>query len=104
MPDTPNGENPVSPPTGQGPIAGAAHGSSAHGSAVTRAKWTIAIGLLVTVVGVVLTAATYAMAASNPNGGHYVIAFGPVIFGLLTLARGIRALRMTSRPEMGRQS
>ena len=60
----------------------------------TQAVRAIWVGGLLTAFGLVLTVVTYAMAASNPQGGHYVVAFGPVIFGVITLLRGLARLRV----------
>jgi hypothetical protein len=46
----------------------------------------IGVGLLMLVIGVVITAATYSMAS---NGGIYVVAYGPVIFGAIAILRGL---------------
>jgi len=47
----------------------------------------LAIGVLLLVTGVVITAATYG-AASN-EGGIYVIAYGPIVFGIGYIIRGL---------------
>jgi hypothetical protein len=46
----------------------------------------LGVGLLMVVVGVVITAATYSMAS---NGGIYVVAYGPIIFGAISVLRGL---------------
>ena len=50
----------------------------------------IVIGLLLLVVGLVITAATYSSAARE--GGTYVVAYGPVIFGAIRIFRGLTRL------------
>lgn len=53
---------------------------------------TVVVGALLVASGLLLTAATYAIASGDPQGGHYVVAFGPVIFGVVLLTRGLRGL------------
>ncbi len=49
----------------------------------------IAIGGLFIVIGLLVTVGTYSLASSSPGGGTYFIAFGPVIFGIYSVARGL---------------
>lgn len=42
-------------------------------------------GLLVTIV-------TYSMVANNPNGGHYFIATGAILYGAFRVFRGLKAV------------
>jgi len=58
-----------------------------------RAKREISLGLVIVIVGVSLTAFTYRLASLNHNGGHYIIAFGPIIIGVAILFNGMRALQ-----------
>ncbi|GEM_PF-4368911 len=51
----------------------------------------IGVGVVIAIIGIVITAATYAAAASNPGGGSYVVAWGAVIFGGFQAIRGIFA-------------
>jgi hypothetical protein len=48
----------------------------------------IAIGAFVFVIGLVITIATYS-ASSSPSGGTYVVAYGPMILGVMYVVRGI---------------
>jgi hypothetical protein len=73
------------------PIAGHAQGLPAWEAARASARKTLIIGAIVTAAGLAITIGTYAAAASNPNGGHYFLAWGPVIVGVLALFRGFRA-------------
>ena len=41
--------------------------------------------------GLPVTIVSYSLAASSPGGGHYVIATGAMLYGLLRLLRGLRA-------------
>jgi hypothetical protein len=52
----------------------------------------MAIGALFCIGGIIVTAATYNAAASNPGGGRYVVAWGAVIFGGLQFFRGLMSL------------
>ena len=56
-----------------------------------RARRTIIIGSVLAAGGLIISIATYAAAASNPQGGSYFIAYGPAILGVLALYRGLRA-------------
>jgi len=51
----------------------------------------LVFGVLLILLGVIITAVTYDNAASSPSGGHYVVAFGPVIVGLRFVLRGLFA-------------
>ena len=44
------------------------------------------VGFLMLAVGIVITAATYSMAR---NGGMYIVAYGPVVFGAVGVIRGL---------------
>ncbi len=46
-------------------------------------------GAILLLIGLVVTGGTYALAASSPGGGTYLIAFGPVLLGIYYLARGL---------------
>ena len=49
----------------------------------------ITIGAVFLVLGIILTAGTYGLASSSPSGGTYLIAYGPMIYGVITLIRGL---------------
>jgi hypothetical protein len=51
----------------------------------------LTVGAVALVIGLVVTAATYAHAESE---GVYVLAWGPIVFGLVQLVRGL-----ASRPD-----
>ncbi len=60
---------------------------SAHKGEIRKgAAKQLGIGVLMLVVGVMITAATYSMAS---NGGMYVVAYGPIIFGAISVLRGL---------------
>jgi hypothetical protein len=48
----------------------------------------MAVGAAVALVGLIITVATYRAAS---GGGHYVVAWGPAIFGLIAFVRGLVA-------------
>ena len=74
-----------------------ASGSPSQG-ARSRAFRTVVAGAVLTGIGLIVTVATYAAAASNPRGGSYFVAFGPIIFGIVLMVRGWRELdRQRSR-------
>jgi hypothetical protein len=47
------------------------------------------IGLLLVIVGIIVTAASYSAAASNPSGGRYIIAYGAVAAGIVEFFIGL---------------
>ena len=47
----------------------------------------LVIGLVLLVIGVVITAATYN--AAHENGGRYVLAYGPIAVGAINIIRGL---------------
>ena len=49
----------------------------------------IGIGLLLLVIGIAITAGTYSAAVGGNAGGTYVLAYGPIIVGVLRLLRGL---------------
>lgn len=50
---------------------------------------TVTTGLVLTAIGIVLTVGGYMMAASNPNGGHYLIFWGLIFYGVIHTIRGL---------------
>jgi hypothetical protein len=46
-------------------------------------------GVVVAVLGIVITAATYSSASQS--GGTYIVAYGPIVGGLVTFFRGLAA-------------
>src|SRR5262249_31577786 len=48
-------------------------------------------GLIVLVLGIAITAGTY-NAAVDAGGGQYFIAYGPVVFGLVWIVKGLASL------------
>jgi hypothetical protein len=58
-----------------------------------HAKRTIALGAAFVAVGLAISIVTYLMASHNPHGGTYLVAWGPVVFGVFTVVRGLGTLR-----------
>jgi hypothetical protein len=52
-----------------------------------RASRDIVFGIILLVVGVIITAATYSSASRA--GGTYIIAYGPIVFGVIRIGRGL---------------
>ena len=46
-------------------------------------------GALWCVGGIVVTAVTYSSAVSSPGGGHYIIAWGAIVFGAVQFFKGL---------------
>lgn len=47
----------------------------------------VALGLVLIVIGILITAVTYDSASKS--GGLYVVAYGPIIVGVIKLFRGL---------------
>lgn len=56
----------------------------------SQANGQIGLGVLLLLVGIVITAATYGSASSS-GGGTYIIAYGPMIVGVIQIFRGLAA-------------
>ena len=63
-------------------VARAARRSHAHGQ--------LAFGGLLLVIGIIVTAVTYGSASTS--GGTYIIAYGPIIVGVIKIFRGLAAM------------
>ncbi len=46
----------------------------------------MAIGAVVCIIGIAVTAATYSAASS---GGHYIVAWGAIVFGAIQFFKGL---------------
>lgn len=46
------------------------------------------VGLLMLVIGILITAATYSFASSGEGGGTYLVCYGPIFFGVVRLVSG----------------
>jgi len=53
------------------------------------AKKNLMRGFLWLAAGILVTVVTYTIAASNPNGGHYYIAWGAIAFGGFRFFKGV---------------
>jgi hypothetical protein len=47
----------------------------------------VALGLILIVIGILITIVTYDSASKS--GGTYIVAFGPIIVGVIKLFRGL---------------
>jgi hypothetical protein len=56
----------------------------------SRATGQLTLGVVLLVVGIVITAVTYGSASNG--GGSYVIAYGPIIVGVIKIVRGLMYL------------
>jgi uncharacterized membrane protein len=56
----------------------------------SHANSQLGIGVLLLLVGIVITAATYGSASAG--GGTYIIAYGPMIVGVIKIFRGLAAM------------
>jgi hypothetical protein len=46
-------------------------------------------GLVIMIIGIVITVGSYSAASNSPTGGTYVVAWGAIIFGGLQFFRGL---------------
>ncbi len=67
-------------------------GTSLAAIARKRGMRQIVIGAVVFVIGLVITVATYSSASSSPTGGTYVVAYGPMILGVVYVIRGLSVI------------
>jgi hypothetical protein len=88
-------------PAGSNQLTGApapeAPSISLVAAARKRALWQIVIGIAFLVGGIIVTAVTYHDASTSQSGGTYIVAWGPIAFGLIALVRGVRALGSAGR-------
>src|SRR5262249_25675490 len=56
----------------------------------SRANGDIIFGIILLVIGIAITAVTYDSASQS--GGTYVVAYGPIVVGVIKLIRGIATL------------
>jgi hypothetical protein len=57
----------------------------------------ILIGAGIFVVGLIITGATYGSASSSRTGGTYIVAYGPMIFGVIGMIRGAIAVAQAKK-------
>jgi len=95
------GPGPYGQPTGSGPGFGIGNPFGRGGSmayvARRRGMTQIIIGAVIFIVGIVITIATYSSASSSSTGGTYIVAYGPMILGVITIVRGVAALIRAKR-------
>ena len=76
------------PPPWNGPESPDAFAKSIYESERQAARSrNVMVGLLLLVVGIIVTAVTYDSASQQ--GGTYIIAWGPMVFGALRLFKGL---------------
>lgn len=56
----------------------------------SQASGQIAFGAILVAVGIIVTIVTYGSASQG--GGTYIIAYGPIIFGVIRMVRGLASL------------
>jgi hypothetical protein len=98
---SPYGQPPPGAPYGQ-PQPGFPYGQPQPGpmgmpggmasAARRRAMRQIITGSILFGVGLVITVFTYSNASSSATGGTYFVAWGPMIFGVIALIRGVTAM------------
>ena len=49
----------------------------------------MAIGGVICLIGILVTVGTYSAAASSRGGGHYVVAWGAILFGGIQFLKGL---------------
>ena len=59
------------------------------GERTSQSSRQIMIGAAFLMIGLIVTAVTYSMASSSPSGGSYLVAYGPMLYGAITLIRGL---------------
>jgi len=57
----------------------------------SRGAGQLGVGVLLVLVGIVITAVTYG-SASAQGGGTYIVAYGPIVFGVISIIRGLTAM------------
>jgi hypothetical protein len=57
-----------------------------------RALKQVAIGAVIFAIGLIITVATFSNASSSSGGGTYIVAWGPMILGIVWMVRGLIAL------------
>jgi hypothetical protein len=73
------------------------HRAAEHAAGSRRSKVRIILGAILVAGGLIATIVTYTIASSKPSGGTYILAWGPIIFGLVLLIQGIGERRGLKR-------
>lgn len=81
----PSAQRPVSPPRLHPPEPASYPAPQLRSSGVSQ----IVVGVVAITIGIGVTVLTYDAAA---GGGSYIVAWGPVVYGLITLVRGLANL------------
>lgn len=64
-----------------------------------RGRTRMAIGGVLAVIGAVVTIATYSAASSSSSGGTYLVAWGPMVFGVILFIQGLVESRSAQREQ-----
>ena len=84
---------PVNSPSGQSPSCTATGQTSGTQEAESTARQTgltnMAVGAGLCILGIAITAGTYASASSGQGGGIYLIMWGPMLFGGWRFLKGL---------------
>lgn len=59
---------------------------------MATAEHNMAVGALWCIGGIAVTAYTYSLAAASPTGGHYLIAWGAILFGGIQFLKGLASI------------
>lgn len=78
----------VEPAITQSPASTSAPGSTHGNGQVREGAGSMAVGGIVCLVGILITAGTYNAAS---DGGHFVVAWGAIVFGAIQFFRGLIA-------------
>jgi hypothetical protein len=78
-------------------VPGQVPGVSLGAVARKRGMRQITIGSILFIVGLVITVVTYGRASSSPTGGSYFVAYGPMIFGVISVIRGVVAVAQSQK-------
>jgi hypothetical protein len=66
-----------------------AHQAENTGGSHDNSATDMVVGGLACLFGIVVTAATYSIAASSSKGGKYVVAWGAIVFGGIRFLKGM---------------
>ena len=72
--------------------------ASSPGAGARAAAHDMRVGATWFAIGLIVTLATYAHASSSSSGGHYLVWWGPVIFGAIRFFKGLSAYAGSYRP------
>lgn len=105
-PGAPYGQSPYGPPGAYGPGQPAPFGQPQPGlmgmagmasMARRRGVRRVITGSAFLVIGLLVTVFTLSHAESSSGGGTYIVAWGPMVFGIVTIIRGLLAMSRAGR-------